>query len=77
MSAKCDHLASQNTLLNLSLEESKTATDKMTVLVGKYEANMSASQLAVGYGDSIIEAYDVLVALIEAASDKSSRRSGH
>ena len=77
MSARCDHLASQNTLLNLSLEESKTTTDKMTVLVGKYEANISASQLAVGYGDSIIEAYDVLVALIEAASEKSSRRSGH
>ena len=73
LSAKCDHLASQNSLLNLSLGESKSTTEKLTVLLGKHEANMSAMQLAVGYSDSIIEAYDVLVALLEA-SDKPRRR---
>lgn len=73
LSTKCDHLASQNSLLNLSLEETKSTTEKLTVLLGKHEANMSAMQMAVGYSDSIIEAYDVLVALLEA-SDKPRRR---
>ena len=55
LSARCDHLRSQNSLLNLSLEETKTTTEKLTVLLGKHEANMSAMHLAVGYGDTIIE----------------------
>ena len=74
LSAKCDNVSSQNSLLNLSLEESKSTTDKLTVLLGKHESNVSAMQLAINYSDCMIEAYDVLVALLET-SDKTRRRS--
>lgn len=38
----------------------------MSLLVGKYESNAIALKLALTYSDRMIEAYDVLVALLES-----------
>ncbi|CAL8130708.1 unnamed protein product [Orchesella dallaii] len=66
LSSKIEHLRSQNDVLTLNLEDAKGNADRLTVLMGKYESNNVALQLAVGYSDHTIEAYDILVALLES-----------
>lgn len=60
-----DHLKSQNDVLNLTLNESKTSCDRLVELLGRYESNNTALQLALSTCDHMIESYDVLVALLE------------
>lgn len=63
--ARSEHLRSQNAVLELTLEDSKSTTDRLSVLLGKLESNNTALHLAQSYCDHIIESYDVLVALLE------------
>ncbi len=49
LSSKIEHLRSQNDVLTLNLEDAKGNADRLTVLLGKYESNNVALQLAVGY----------------------------
>ena len=65
LTSKIDNLKSQNDLLALTLEESKAHCDHLTVLIGKYESNNTALQLAISYSDQSLEAYGVLVCLLE------------
>ncbi|XP_038076690.1 colorectal mutant cancer protein-like isoform X2 [Patiria miniata] len=65
LNSKIDHLRSQNDLLQLTLEESKSNADRLTLLTGKYESNNTALQLAVNYADQTVEAYSVLLMLLE------------
>ncbi len=65
LTSKIDHLKSQNDLLALTLEESKAHCDRLSVLMGKYESNNTALQLAISYSDQALEAFDVLVTLLE------------
>ena len=66
LTSKIDHLKSQNDLLTLTLEESKGHCDRLTVLMGKYESNNTALQLAMNYSEQVLEAYEVLVNLLES-----------
>ncbi|XP_052084753.1 colorectal mutant cancer protein-like isoform X2 [Mytilus californianus] len=66
LQSKIDNLKSQNDLLCLTLDESKAMTDRLTVLIGKYESNVTALQLAVNYSDQAMEVYDTLVNLVES-----------
>ena len=66
LTSKIDHLKSQNDLLGLTLEESKAHSDHLSVLMGKYESNNTALQMAIAYSDQSLEAFDVLVALLES-----------
>ncbi|XP_077997044.1 colorectal mutant cancer protein-like isoform X2 [Glandiceps talaboti] len=66
LNSKIENLKSQNDLLQLTLEESKANADRLTILVGKYESNNTALQMAVNYSDQCIEAYDVLLTLMES-----------
>ncbi len=66
LQSKIDHLKSQNDLLSLTLEESKAQCDRLTVLIGKYESNHTAMQLAMTYSDQALEGYQVLVTLLES-----------
>ena len=68
VSTRAEHLKSTNEVLDLTLEDSKALTDKLTVLLGKYESNNTAFQLALNYCDHMVESYDVLVALLETES---------
>jgi len=63
--AKCEHLRSQNDLLQLSLDDAKTSAARLAVAAGKLEANASALKAAEAEADRMTEAYDVLVALLE------------
>ena len=66
LQSKIDNLKSQNDLLCLTLDESKAMTDHLTVLIGKYESNATALQLAVNYSDQALEVYDILLTLVES-----------
>ncbi|XP_049785034.1 colorectal mutant cancer protein isoform X1 [Schistocerca cancellata] len=66
LNSRVEHLRAQNTVLALTLEDSKSQCDRLSLLLGKYESNATALRLALGYSDRAIEAYDVLVALLES-----------
>ncbi|CAH1787963.1 unnamed protein product [Owenia fusiformis] len=68
LNSRIDHLKSQNDYLGITLEESKSHSNRLTELIGKYESNNTALQLAMNYSDHAIETYEVLIALLE--SDK-------
>lgn len=66
LQSKIDHLKSQNDLLSLTLEESKAHCDRLSVLIGKYESNNTALQLALSYSDQAMETFGVLQTLVES-----------
>lgn len=61
-----EHLRVQNKLLSLSLEESKAHCEHLYLLCGKYESNAIALSQALNCSDRTIEAYDVMLALLES-----------
>lgn len=66
LNSKIEHLKSQNDLLCLTLEESKTQCDRLSVLIGKYESNNTALQLALSYSDQALEVTELLLRLMES-----------
>lgn len=66
LTSKLDHLHAQNNVVSLTLEESRGNADRMSMLVGKYESNNTALQLALNINDQVIEAYEVLLHLSES-----------
>ncbi|XP_044756213.1 colorectal mutant cancer protein isoform X2 [Coccinella septempunctata] len=62
---KLEHARAQNNVLVLTLSETKAHCDRLALLCGKYESNAVALRLALGVTDRAIEAYDVLLALLE------------
>ncbi|GFG35636.1 hypothetical protein Cfor_02558 [Coptotermes formosanus] len=66
LTSRLEHTRAQNAVLALTLDESKTHCDRLSLLVGKYESTAIALRLALSYSDRAIEAYDVLVALLES-----------
>lgn len=66
LTSRFDHLQAQNNVVSLSLEESRNNADRMCVLMGKYESNCTALQLALNFSDRVTEAYEVLLQLSEA-----------
>nr|XP_017009308.2 colorectal mutant cancer protein isoform X2 [Drosophila takahashii] len=81
---RVEHLEMRNTMLALTLDECKEHTEHLYLLCGKYESNAVALQLALNCSDRAIEAYDVMLALLESklallgeksAAAEESRRS--
>lgn len=66
---RIEYLKVQNTILLLTLAESKQHCDHLFLLCGKYESNAIALQQALSYSDRAIEAYDVMLALFESRLD--------
>ncbi|XP_037946937.1 colorectal mutant cancer protein isoform X2 [Teleopsis dalmanni] len=63
---KIEHLKIRNTVLTLTLEECKEHCEHLYLLCGKYESNAIALQTALNCSDRAIEAYDVMLALLES-----------
>lgn len=85
---RVEHLKLQNSVLTLTLSESKQHCDHLYLLCGKYESNAVALQVRMAYSlpmsirlnfflfdnfqqalncnDRAIEAYDVMLALLES-----------
>lgn len=66
LTSRFDHIQAQNNMISLSLDESRNNADRMSVLMGKYESNCTALQLALTFSDRVIETYEVLIQLSEA-----------
>ncbi|XP_033219789.1 colorectal mutant cancer protein isoform X4 [Belonocnema kinseyi] len=75
LNSRLEHARANNAVLALTLHESKAQCDRLSLLVGKYESNATALRLALSYTDRAIEAYDVLVALLESDLALSAERS--
>ncbi|KAL5276751.1 MCC family protein [Megaselia abdita] len=56
----------KNSVLTLTLRECKEHCDHLYLLCGKYESNALALQSALNCSDRAIEAYDVMLALLES-----------
>lgn len=61
-----DQLRVQNNLLSLNLGDSKAHCEHLYLLCGKYESNAIALNQALNLSDRTIEAYDVMLALLES-----------
>lgn len=61
-----DHLRVQNNLLTLNLGDSKAHCEHLYLLCSKYESNAIALNQALNVSDRTIEAYDVMLALLES-----------
>ncbi|XP_076631367.1 colorectal mutant cancer protein isoform X3 [Colletes latitarsis] len=75
LNSRLEHARANNAVLALTLHESKAQCDRLSLLVGKYESNAIALRLALSYSDRAIEAYDVLVALLESEIALSTERN--
>ncbi|XP_063979166.1 colorectal mutant cancer protein isoform X1 [Diachasmimorpha longicaudata] len=75
LNSRLEHARANNAVLALTLHESKAQCDRLSLLVGKYESNATALRLALSFSDRAIEAYDVLVALLETEIALSSDRN--
>ena len=64
--AKVDHLKSQLDVINITLAESKAHCDNLSIMMGKFESNSTALQMAVSCLDNIVESYEVVMALQES-----------
>jgi hypothetical protein len=63
---RIEHLKLQNSVLTLTLTESKQHCNHLYLLCGKYESNAIALSQALEICDREIEAYDVMLALLES-----------
>ncbi len=63
---RLENIRFQNSVLQLTLVESKSHCEKLYLLCGKYESNAIALHQALSYCDRTIEGYDVLLALLES-----------
>ena len=63
--SQVDHLKSQNEVLQLTLDDAKNTSEKLSIQLARHESNATAMQLTLAYADQAVEAYDVLVALLE------------
>lgn len=77
LNVKLEYTRSQNSVLALTLSETKSHCDRLALLCGKYESNAIALRLALGICDRAIEAYDVLLALLETELALSDNQPGN
>lgn len=61
-----DHLRVQNNVLLLNFADCKANCEHLYLLCGKYESNAIALNQALNLSDRTIEAYDVMLALLES-----------
>lgn len=66
MHRRLEHLRVQNNVLTISLSDCKAHCEHLYLLCGKYESNAIALSQALNCSDRTIEAYDVMLALLES-----------
>jgi len=66
LQSQIDNYKAQLDVVNVTLDESKTSCDRLTVLIGKYESNNTALQIVLNYSEMCIETYDINCALLES-----------
>lgn len=66
LKTEIQRLKVQNTVVTLTLTESKEHCEQLYLLCGKYESNAIALQQALNCSDRCVELYDVMLALLES-----------
>ena len=66
LQSQIDNYKAQLDVSNLTLEESKSQCNRLTVLIGKYESNNTALQIVLNYSQLCIETYEIVCALLES-----------
>ena len=51
--SQIDHLRSQNDVLELTLDDAKTTSEKLSIHLARHESNATAMQLALAYADQV------------------------
>ena len=69
LTSKIDNIRSQNEVLTLTLEESKAYSDRLTILIGRYESNHVASKIALELVDQALKCSEVLTELLDTDRD--------
>ncbi|KAI5706184.1 hypothetical protein M8J75_005634 [Diaphorina citri] len=69
LNAKLEHVKIQNSLLEMNANEMKTHCERLTVLLGKYESNAIALELALDLTDKMLETYKVLLHTLQDRPD--------
>ena len=52
--SQVDHLKSQNDVLQLTLDDAKTTSEKLSIQLARHESNSTAMQLTLAYADQVI-----------------------
>lgn len=66
LQSQIDNYKAQLDVANVTLEESKSNCDRLTVLIGKYESNNTAFQIVLNYSEMCLETYEIICALLES-----------
>lgn len=52
--SQVDHLKSQNDVLQLTLDDAKTTSEKLSIQLARHESNSTAMQLTLAYADQVM-----------------------
>ncbi|RZF48714.1 hypothetical protein LSTR_LSTR011344 [Laodelphax striatellus] len=74
LTSRLEHTRALNTLLQITLEETKSHCERLTQLVGKYETNVVALQLALGCCDRMLDAYEELLQSLSKESNQKTEK---
>lgn len=51
--SQVDHLRSQNDLLELTLDDARSTSEKLSIQLARHESNATAMHLALAYADQV------------------------
>ena len=66
---KLEHIRAQNNVVALSMEESKSNSEQLSLLIGKYESQCTALQVELEGCYRTIDGYEALVYLLESEQE--------
>lgn len=66
---KLEHIRAQNNVVALSMEESKSNSEQLSLLIGKYESQCTALQVELECCYRTIDGYKALVCLLESEQE--------
>ncbi|CAH1707938.1 unnamed protein product [Aphis gossypii] len=73
LQTRLDHVRAQMAVLELMFEQSAAQTDKLYLLLGKYESNMIALKLEVETGEEIMNCYSSLLSIYDGSANEEEK----
>jgi len=73
LQTRLDHVRSQMAVLELMFEQSADQTDKLYLLLGKYESNMIALKLEVETSEEIMNCYSSLLSIYDGSANEEEK----
>ncbi|XP_026810834.1 colorectal mutant cancer protein [Rhopalosiphum maidis] len=73
LQTRLDHVRSQMAVLELMFEQSAAQTDKLYLILGKYESNMIALKLEVETSEEIMNCYSSLLSIYDGSANEEEK----